>query len=146
MNTECACVGPADVTVGTMTFRQKNNTAAARFSARRYTVTPAQSVSVNARPFRITAGAAFCVSVPVRAIYAAQHSGYVGVVFQDNNGEEITRTKIPFVPETLWTRTAITDVAGRFVATPPSLQRSVVYEAHFAGDSNHRATSFLPPD
>ena len=54
MNTECACDGPTDVTVGTMTFRQKNNKAAARFSVRRYAVTPAQSVSVNAKPFRTT--------------------------------------------------------------------------------------------
>jgi hypothetical protein len=146
MNTECACDGPADVTVGPMTFRQKNNTATARFSARRYTVTPTQSVSVNAKPFRISAGATFLVSVPMRATYAAQGSGYVGVVFQDNNGAEIARIKIPFTPGTIWTRTAITDAGGSFVLARPYPQPDAVYEAHFSGDSSHRPTSFLPQD
>jgi len=146
INTEGVTNGAADVIVGPVTLAQSNQTTKRRFKARRYTVTAPQKVSTNADPVPVTPGTEFRFTVPMRTPYASTGTGYVGVVFQDRHGDEISRAVIPFQAAAIWRRNVETDSTGSYSVIPPVYtQRTLlVLLADYAGDACHRPVSLFP--
>jgi hypothetical protein len=144
INTEGAGPGPADITIGTVSVEQAKETVARRFTQARYVVTRDQAVSTNASPFPVVGGTSFTFSVKIRTPYSSQNNGYVGIVFQDANQNEISRAKILFQAATVWSKNGLTDNSGILRVVPPiSSHRAIVYRLDFAGDPRCRPVSLL---
>ena len=138
INTECDCSGNADLSAGTIVYRETKRGAV------RYALIPGrngwqglgsasgddpfpfhvrvaadQPILMNSPVFAVTSGADFVLDVLWRVSFASQGSGYITVIFLNQAGKEIVRTNLPLQPGWAPLGTAKTDNAGKFILALP---------------------------
>ena len=146
INVECNCDGPADITLGTARYvdRDSNLSIVRDITppSQRVVLSPQQVMSRNSPAFPVTAGHAFSLSLPMQIAYGSEQSGYVAIVFFNAAGKEIARMKLPFQPGRRAFFKGRTNKGGTFVAnmpagtTPPSIAAF-----DFPGSANFRLSS-----
>jgi len=165
LDIECPCSGGADVTVGTMQYRDDRTGNAVQRRFRSPAARPAQSllggvggeihlVSDLAHPlllgtptFPVQPGDPFTLIVPLRATPDSLHGGYVAVIFLRADGSEVARSEMPLTPGSIPIGTATTGTTGafRFLPAPNVLRLHPGYAVSFAGNPEFRmAETALP--
>ena len=145
----CICSGPTGAVVGPIHYREKGRPKAAQdislvklpiegapASSRTYELVPGDTVLQNLRQFPVVAGADYTFDTAIAAPAAAEHAGYVTIVFLDAGGKELRRDDLWFASSVLDLGHVSTDDEGRFSATlSPLLQLAEPQvRARFDGD------------
>ncbi|MFO0996676.1 MAG: hypothetical protein U1F33_08315 [Alphaproteobacteria bacterium] len=150
INTECNCVAPADVRLGTLRYREARSGRAAQreFEGRsaakgtrgRFTAQPAETVVVNTPPFQVTPGEPYTVEIPLQAAYAESNPGYVAIIFFDGQGKAFHRDWMWIEPTGRRIATLVTDQAGQFSATldDATLAATRSYRIRYDGSDAYR--------
>jgi hypothetical protein len=156
INDECDCSGTADVTVGRISYRdgRSGQTVERQFSPPsatgatkpHFVAAAGQKIGQNTPTFPVTPSDAFTIEVPLSASHGSVSSGYVAIIFLDQQGVGLSRQTLPFQPSTREIGGVVTDASGNFsIEAWPTLARSGAgFLAEFAGDERYRlSSSFL---
>jgi hypothetical protein len=156
INKECDCSGTANVGIGSLRYTD-NGTAQAidrtltptpqEDAGGRFRVSKGQPVSGNTLPFPVTPGSAYSVEVPMTVSHDSEGSGYVTIIFLDQQNKGIRRDQLPFDPTTQGLGEVLTDAAGRFSfpVAPELLQSGCGLDVRFSGDQRYRLSlTFVP--
>jgi hypothetical protein len=84
-------------------------------------VTPGKTFFPNLKQFPVTAGAAFTLDTTLSAPAAADHAGYVTVIFLDAAGKGMSRENLWFTPSVQPLGRAMTDARGAFSLGCPQM-------------------------
>jgi hypothetical protein len=166
VNTECNCSGPADLSIGTLHYRESGGGSQSLFFApgegawrevpataepasanapnSTFTATPDQHLMTGTPKFPVTDGAEFRVDGPWRVSPASAGSGYLALMFLDGNGKEIQRSKLPLQPGWVSLGTATTASDGSFAIPPPRLAVDRVRLSYSGSDSLRGTAETLP--
>jgi hypothetical protein len=156
LNSECKCLGSADVGVGLMKYsdlggetlismvpnRYLLSTAPSPESAlAQYKTAPDAPVNATSAGFTVKADHSYHLNIPLRATADAGRAGYLALIFLGADNKEITRHRIDIGPGERVLTKVLTDGQGRFdfhaEARPPS---EMLY-AIFSGNEEFRATA-----
>ena len=119
INTECGgCSGPANVTIGTMVYKDTAQTATRSFPHSNYVAVSGQVWAPNSTPFSVTAGQPFTLTVPVHITYASRSSGYLTLIWLAASGQGISRQKWQFQSAVVPVGQVTTDANGEIVINP----------------------------
>jgi hypothetical protein len=152
INAECGCSGPADIGIGLMSYHDDRTSqtvqqtfkpvsapdgaaALARFQAQ-----PGQPITQGTPHFPVTVNDPFTVQVPMRTDLHSAGTGYVALIFLDEQKKEVERVRLSFEPAERPIGTATTDAQGRFsfLASPEVLQRASGFRVKFYGTPQYR--------
>jgi hypothetical protein len=157
INDECGCAGPADVTVGTVVYRddhsgqtvqrQLGRPGGATPTAARFVAVTGQKAGGNTLGFPVTPGDPFTVEVPLSVTCESDEHGTVAIIFLNRDGRGVLRDSLPFHPSTEPVGTTVTDASGRFSLPLNAALRnaSPSYLAEFDGNDQYRRSSGLLP-
>ncbi len=143
----CVCAGWADVSIGTIRYREDGTGRQEEFApfppdaggavppVRRMQLVPGERVSSDFKQFSVTPGAAYDLDVPLSVPANGERAAYVGVMFMDANGKEIQRDRLWFQPFVHSLGTMVTDAGGWFRVEIPHELAAAEPEirAYFAG-------------
>jgi hypothetical protein len=116
-------------------------------SVRTLALTPGTSLVLNLKQFPVTAGAAYTLDTSIAAAAAAEHAGYVTIVFLDASGKGISRNNIWFSPSTQTLGTVQTDNRGAFhipLEETVSLAQPEIRAYYSGADSLRPSLAVLP--
>jgi hypothetical protein len=106
---------------------------------------PAQAFSNNTRPFPVTPGAAFTLSVPAASISGHALDGSVGIVFFDGSGKSAGKATLKVPMPVTQAGGVLTDANGRFTVPPPAAGGATTLRLIFPGSATLRgATANVP--
>jgi hypothetical protein len=157
INNECDCFGPANVAIGTVTYRddRTGQTAQRQFKPAdgmigmkpHFVAAAGQKVGQNTPAFPVSPGDPFTIEFPLWASYDSGSAGYVGIIFLDQQGKGRLLQTLPFQPSTQPIGTAVTDGSGQFsIALRPGLLSSGArFLAEFQGNGQYRLSSGFVP-
>jgi hypothetical protein len=148
----CVCAGPTTAMVGEIHYReqgrpQQDISPAPGASVHTLPVTPGKTFYPNLKQFPVTAGAAFTLDTTLSAPAAADHAGYVTVIFLDAADKGLIRENLWFTPSVEPLGRAMTDARGAFSLRLPANVASARPEirAESAGTASFRpAMTILP--
>jgi hypothetical protein len=153
INAECGCSGPADVSLGSIHYRDAGSDVTVRSpllinnADSEFTAKAGQPVSRSSDLLAVTAGGPFTLEVPMGATDASANSGYLGLIFLDAAGKETGRQRLPFQPAEVALSTATSDSGGKFSIPLPANVRAAnpLYRVVYTGgDRLRRATASVP--
>ena len=153
INTETNGDGPVNVLLGPATYNDTTSNQSVVSTVApagmalntRIIYSSAQTSLVNSMRFPVTAGDAYKFSVPMQAAYGSANNGYVALIFMNSTGNEITRVALPFQPgQQQLLLSGPTNQEGQFtVQIPASTPVPSIVQFTYAGDSNHRLSSYM---
>ena len=120
----------------------------APMSANTLAVVPGKTFAPNLKQFPVTPGAAYVFDTSISATAAAEHAGYVTIIFLDAGGKGMRREFLWFTPSIQPLRTEQADARGAFSLRLPENVASAGPEirAEWPGSSSLRpAIAILPP-
>jgi hypothetical protein len=158
VNTECACSGEGDFTLGSASYAENGvdvaipggelatghaewsiwGAAAQTVDAEGLHVVAAagQDAAANSPRFDVTAGAPYTVSFLARVAPASLGSGYFSIIFSDG-GSEGSRDLVPLAAAAVPLGSTTTDDAGRYtLAVDLAAFPDAVVRVSFAGDDD----------
>jgi len=153
INTECNCSGIADIEIGLAqyhddltgqtvqrAFRPPPSVPADSATLAHFEARPEQAIMQNTASFPVAVGDPFTIQVPMRTDLASTSSGYVALIFLDEQGKGVERLHLPFEPAERPIGTATTDAQGRFsfVPNPAVLRQASGFRIKFSGTSQYR--------
>lgn len=149
INTECGCAGPANISLGALTYHDGgtklalrnpllNDSADTEFSA-----TTGQVISRNSQAFAVASRSQFTLEVPMGATAASTASGYLALIFLGSSGNEISRVRLSFQSAERNLGTVKADSNGTFLLELPAVvtNSNPSYSAIFSGNSGYRLAS-----
>jgi hypothetical protein len=152
----CVCAGPTAALVGGIHYRERGkppqdispvNPPVQGASVHTLPVTPGKIFAPNLKQFAVTPGAAYTLDTSLSAPAAADHAGYVTVIFLDAAGKGMSRENLWFTPSVQPLGRAMTDARGAFSLRLPANVASARPEirAEWAGSASLRpAMAILP--
>jgi hypothetical protein len=152
----CVCAGPTTVMVGGIHYREQGKPPqdispitppVQGASVHTLPVVPGKTFFPNLKQFPVTPGAAYTLDTSLSAPAAADHAGYVTVIFLDAAGKGLSRENLWFAPSVQPLGRAMTDARGAFSLRLPDNVASARPDirAGWAGTASFRpAMAVLP--
>jgi hypothetical protein len=154
----CVCAGPTAAMVGGIHYREQGKPQqdispvnppiqGAPMSVHTLPVVPGKTFFPNLKQFPVMPGAAYTLDTTLSAPAAADHAGYVTIIFLDAAGKGMSRENLWFTPSIQPLGRAITDARGAFSLRLPENVASARPEirAEWAGSASLRpAIAILP--
>lgn len=103
--------------------------ARVRPSVRTFALDPGSTIGANLKQIAVTAGADYTLDTTIAATAAAEHAGYVTIVFLDGAGKGIRRDNIWFEPSSQRLGTVQTDARGGFLLSSGVRFDHVLFES-----------------
>jgi hypothetical protein len=160
MEGSCVCAGATGAIVGGIHYKEQAPgkqsqdvspvnlpIQGAPMSFRTLELLPGKTFSPNLKEFPVTAGVAYSLDTSIAATAAAEHAGYVTIVFLDAAGKGLKREFLWFTPSTQTLGTVQTDAHGAFHLPLPETVALAEPEirAEYAGNASLRpAMAVLP--
>lgn len=154
----CVCSGPTAAMVGGIHYREQGKPQqdispvnapiqGAPMSLHTLPVVPGKTFAPNLKQFPVTPGAAYTLDTLLSATAAAEHAGYVTVIFLDAAGKGISREFLWFTPSIQPLGTVITDARGAFSLRLPENVASAAADirAEWTGSTSLRPGMAILP-
>jgi hypothetical protein len=158
INAECECSGPADVTLGTLHYKDAHDgqQTSREFAVRGIAAgnTGLHIVARAGQPFMpntvswpVKPGDPWTAQVTMGASAESLHSGYVALVFMRKDGREIHRFRMRLEPATIPLRETTTDATGHYtLPVPAALMRlNPGFKVEYAGGDLYRMSEATLP-
>jgi hypothetical protein len=150
----CVCAGPTTAMVGEIHYREQGKprqdispVRGAPTSVHTLPVVPGKTFFPNLKQFPVTPGAAYTLDTTLSAPAAADHAGYVTLIFLDAAGKGMSRENLWFTPSIQPLGRAMTDARGAFSLRLPANVAAARPEirAEWSGSASLRpAMAILP--
>jgi hypothetical protein len=153
MEGSCVCAGPTGAIVGGIHYKEQGSgkpqqdispvslpIQGAPASFRALEIIPGKTFAPNLKQFPVTAGKSYTLDTVISATTAAEHAGYVTLVFLDAEGKGLLREFLWFTPSTQTLGTAQTDDHGAFRLSIPEAVELAQAEirAEYGGNASLR--------
>ncbi len=156
----CVCAGPAGAIVGGIRYKEKGTgkpeqdvspvnvpIQGSPASVRTLALVPGQTYSPNFRQFPVTTGAPYSLDTSIAATAAAEHAGYITIIFLDASGKGLKREFVWFTPSVVSLGTVQTGADGGFHLQLPAAIEIAQPEirALYSGNESQRPASAVAP-
>jgi hypothetical protein len=160
MEGSCVCAGPTGAIVGGIHYKEQGSgkpqqdispvslpIQGAPASFRTLEIIPGKTFAPNLKQFPVTASKSYTLDTVISATTAAEHAGYVTLVFLDAEGKGLLRDFLWFTPSTQTLGTAQTDAHGAFRLPIPEAVELAQAEirAEYPGSASLRPAMAVMP-